>query len=353
MSPPHSIRSRQSVLFCPVRASVRRLRSFASRCADWLSSECVAPCNPRRRNLRSKRGSVLGRRLAASVLVASLASIGAAAFAQQTVTGQAGASPPESPAGTHAGTRPSPPGGSPGLQEGPEHATAVQSQTASRNDPGAAIRVGPDAALLVIDMQNCFVEGGTLPVRDARAIIPLINALGMTFDNVIITQDWHTPGHVSFASSHDGKRPFETIKLPYGDQVLWPDHCVQGTHDADLVDGLDLPHAQLVVRKGYHRGVDSYSAFQEADRRTPTGLDGYLKQRRIKRLFMVGLATDYCVAWTAVDARIRGYQTWVVEDATRAIDLNGSLDAAWKRMKDMGVRRIESSRLVATGEASP
>ena len=207
----------------------------------------------------------------------------------------------------------------------------------------AKIKPGAHDALIVVDVQNCFVDGGTLPVKGGAEVAPLINKLAPAFQNIVVTQDWHTPGHASFASSHPGKKPFETTKMPYGTQVLWPDHCVQGTDDAALVNDLKLPTAQMIVRKGFHKDVDSYSAFEEADRKTPTGLAGYLKERKIKRVFVSGLATDFCVAWTAMDARKRGFETFVIEDATRAIDLNGSLAAAWKQMKAKGVKRIEST----------
>ncbi|HUN90979.1 MAG TPA: bifunctional nicotinamidase/pyrazinamidase [Burkholderiaceae bacterium] len=208
---------------------------------------------------------------------------------------------------------------------------------------GPGIRPDARSALLVIDVQNCFVTGGTLPVPHGEDVVPVINRLAKAFENVVLTQDWHTPGHASFASSYPGKKPFETTRLSYGTQVLWPDHCVQGTQDAALRKDLDIPQAQVIVRKGYHRDVDSYSAFLEADRKTATGLAGYLKQRGISRVFIVGLATDFCVAWTALDARKLGFETFVIEDATRAIDLNGSLAAAWKQMQARGVKRIQST----------
>ncbi len=207
----------------------------------------------------------------------------------------------------------------------------------------AAIKPGRDAVLIVVDVQNCFVPGGTLPVPKGDEVVPIINALAKKFANVVMTQDWHTPGHASFASSHAGKKPFETTKLAYGTQVLWPDHCVQGTQDAALHKDLDIPHAQLVIRKGYHKGVDSYSAFKEADRKTDTGLAAYLKARGIKTVYVVGLATDFCVAWTALDARSAGFGAYVVEDACRGIDLNGSVAAAWKAMTAKGVKRIQSA----------
>jgi nicotinamidase/pyrazinamidase len=167
------------------------------------------------------------------------------------------------------------------------------------------------------------------------------------FENIVVTQDWQTQGHASFATSYPGKKVFETTKLSYGTQVLWPDHCVQGTDDASLHKDLKLPTAQLILRKGYHRNVDSYSAFQEADHKTLTGLAGYLKQRGIKTVFVTGLATDFCVAWTAMDARKLGFEVYVIEDATRAIDLNGSLAAAWKQMSAKGVKRIQSGDIAS------
>lgn len=205
------------------------------------------------------------------------------------------------------------------------------------------IATGASAALIVVDVQNCFVPGGTLPVAKGDEVVPVINRLAQSFENVVITQDWHTPAHTSFASSHAGKKPFEAVKLGYGQQVLWPDHCVQGTDDAALHKDLKIPQAQLVLRKGYHKDMDSYSAFAEADHKTATGLAGYLKQRGIKTVFVTGLATDFCVAWTAMDARRLGFETYVIEDATRGIDLNGSLAAAWKQMTAKGVKRIQST----------
>ena len=209
----------------------------------------------------------------------------------------------------------------------------------------SAGKIKPDAksALIVVDVQNCFVTGGTLPVKDGEAVVPVINTLSASFQNIVVTQDWHTPGHASFASTYPGKKPFETTKLSYGTQVLWPDHCVQGTEDAALQKDLKLPTAQIIIRKGFHKDMDSYSAFDEADHKTATGLAGYLKARGIKTLFVTGLATDFCVAWTAADARKAGFEVYVIEDATRAIDLNGSLVAAWKNMKAAGVKRIQSS----------
>ncbi len=224
-------------------------------------------------------------------------------------------------------------------------ACALAAGVAFAAGPATAPPPGPHAALIVVDVQNCFVEGGTLPVKDGAAVVPVINRLAPAFEVIVETQDWHTPGHASFASSHAGKKPFETAAMPYGTQVLWPDHCVQGSDDAALVDDLTLPTAQLVIRKGFHQGVDSYSAFTEADHRTTTGLAAYLKARGVTSVYVVGLATDFCVAWTALDARKAGFATYVVEDATRAIDLNGSLAAAKASMRKAGVRLVESSAI--------
>jgi nicotinamidase/pyrazinamidase len=206
----------------------------------------------------------------------------------------------------------------------------------------ARIRPGRGDALIVVDVQNCFVPGGSLAVTNGDQIVPVVNALARRFENVILTQDWHTPGHVSFASSHAGKKPFDLVNLPYGTQVLWPDHCVQGTQGAELVKGLSVPNAQLVIRKGFNPNVDSYSAFIEADGKSRTGLDGYLKTRGVKRVYVCGLATDFCVAWTALDARKLGFSAAVIEDACRGIDTQGSLAKAWALMDTAGVRRVQS-----------
>ncbi|CAN7747788.1 nicotinamidase [Caballeronia sp. LjRoot29] len=213
---------------------------------------------------------------------------------------------------------------------------------------GKHIKPGSQSALIVVDVQNCFIDGGTLPVKGGAEVVPLINELAGKFENIVITQDWHTVGHASFASSHPGKKPFETAQLSYGTQVLWPDHCIQGTDDAALDKDLKLPTAQVVIRKGFHKDMDSYSAFEEADHKTETGLAGYLKQRRINTVFVTGLATDFCVAWTAMDARKAGFQAYVIEDATRPIDLNGSLAAARKNMDRVGVKRIQSQDILST-----
>src|SRR5882724_6652367 len=209
----------------------------------------------------------------------------------------------------------------------------------------AAASIKPDetSALLVIDVQNCFLPGGSLAVKDGEQVVPVINRIAKGFVNVVMTQEWLTAGHVSFASSHGGKKPFETIDLKYGKQVLWPDHCVQGTDGAALSKDLSIPQAGLIIRKGHHKEVDSYSAFTEADGKTTTGLAGYLKARKLKRLFVAGLATDFCVAWTALDARKAGFETYVVEDACRGIDTQGSLAKAWADMTKAGVKRIQSA----------
>jgi nicotinamidase/pyrazinamidase len=210
----------------------------------------------------------------------------------------------------------------------------------------AHVRPGPRDVLLVVDVQNCFLPGGSLAVKDGDAVVPVINALAAKFRNVVVTQDWHTPGHASFASAHEGKKPFETVQMAYGTQVLWPDHCVQGTPGAELSSALKIPHAQLVIRKGHNPGIDSYSAFVEADGTTKTGLAGYLKERGIERVFVTGLATDFCVAWSALDGRKAGFDVVVIEDACRGIDLNGSLAAAWKDMEAAGVERTHSGEIV-------
>jgi nicotinamidase/pyrazinamidase len=200
-----------------------------------------------------------------------------------------------------------------------------------------------DAALIVVDVQNGFCDGGNLAVAGGAQVVPIINRLAPAFANIVITQDWHPAGHASFASAHPGKTAFDTTEMFYGSQVLWPDHCVQGTPDAALHADLNLPTAQLIIRKGFHAGIDSYSAFMEADRQTQTGLQAYLKQRGIRSVYVVGLATDFCVAWTALDASAAGFETTVIEDACRAIDMNGSLAAAWAQMQSQGVKRLQSS----------
>jgi nicotinamidase/pyrazinamidase len=203
----------------------------------------------------------------------------------------------------------------------------------------------PKSALLVVDVQYDFLPGGALAVAQGDAVIPVVNRLARRFENVILTQDWHPPGHVSFASAHPGRKPFEVTSLPYGEQVLWPDHCVQGTRGAAFADALDIPHAQLAIRKGYHAHTDSYSAFLEADRKTRTGLHGYLSERGIEEVFCVGLATDYCVTWTALDAIRFGLRANVVLDGCRAIDVAGSLGHAVAALKDARVSILSSEQL--------
>ncbi len=195
----------------------------------------------------------------------------------------------------------------------------------------------PTDVLLVIDVQHDFCSGGHLAVPGGEEVVPLINDLGRRFDNVVLTQDWHPSGHSSFASSHQGTEPYSEIVMPYGPQTLWPDHCVQGTRGAELHEGLDLPHAAMIVRKGFRKEIDSYSAFFENDHKTPTGLAGYLRERGLTKVTCVGLATDFCVRFSAVDARGLGFETVVIEEACRAIDLAGSLDAARADMVAKGV----------------
>lgn len=202
--------------------------------------------------------------------------------------------------------------------------------------------------LLAVDVQNGFMPGGGLPVPKGNEVVPVINRIGKLFEHVVLTQDWHPRDHASFAASHAGKSAYEVVDMPYGPQVLWPTHCVQGTPDAELHKDLALPQAQLVLRKGFHRDVDSYSAFMEADRRTTTGLAAYLQAHGLNTVYVCGLATDFCVAWTALDACAAGFEAVVIEDACRAIDLNGSLGQAWRDMLAAGVKRIQSSELAAS-----
>lgn len=208
------------------------------------------------------------------------------------------------------------------------------------------MQISPRSALLVIDVQNDFTPGGQLAVPEGDQIVGLINRLAGHFKQVIIAQDWHPAGHASFASSHPGRKPYDVIELPYGQQTLWPDHCVRATPGAEFHAELDLPHAQLVIRKGCNPDIDSYSAFLEADRTTTTGLAGYLRERGIDTVYMVGLALDFCVMFSALDARTAGFNAFVVLDACRAIDLQGSLAAAIERMQLAGVGLIKSNDLV-------
>jgi nicotinamidase/pyrazinamidase len=208
------------------------------------------------------------------------------------------------------------------------------------------IEITPRDVLVVVDVQYDFLPGGSLAVAGGDEIVPLINTLAKRFTNVVFTQDWHPADHISFASQHAGKAPFETIELPYGTQVLWPDHCMWNTRGAELSADLDIPHGQLIIRKGYNRTIDSYSGFQEADRETLTGLAGYLNERDVDRLYVVGLATDFCVGWTAIDGAAAGFDVTVIEDATRAIDNAGSLERAWADMAEAGVERVMSKDIL-------
>lgn len=204
------------------------------------------------------------------------------------------------------------------------------------------IATTPRDVLLVVDVQNDFLPGGMLAVPAGNAVVPLVNRLAARFAHVVLTQDWHPAGHRSFASSHPGRAPFDVVALDYGPQVLWPDHCVQGTSGAAFAATLAIPQAELVIRKGCRREVDSYSAFCEADRTTRTGLAGYLRERGLARVFIAGLATDFCVAWSALDAREAGFEAMIVEDACRAIDTGGSLADAWARVNAAGVGRVNA-----------
>jgi nicotinamidase/pyrazinamidase len=198
--------------------------------------------------------------------------------------------------------------------------------------------------LLVIDVQNDFCPGGALAVPDGDAVVPVVAAAMTRFAHVAFTQDWHPPGHRSFASAHPGRAPYERVPFPYGEQTLWPDHCVQGTEGAALHAGLDPARAELVIRKGFRPAIDSYSAFFENDRSTPTGLGGYLRERGIRRVVLCGLATDFCVAYSAIDARRQGFEAVVLLEACRAIDLGGSLAAALDAMREAGVVLRDAAR---------
>ncbi|KQP68865.1 nicotinamidase [Methylobacterium sp. Leaf469] len=206
---------------------------------------------------------------------------------------------------------------------------------------------GSSDILLVVDVQVDFLARGALAVPDGDAVIAPINRLIDRFAHVVVTQDWHPPGHVSFATSHPGRAAFESVVLPYGRQVLWPEHCVRGTAGAALAPGLRAERAELVVRKGHQSDVDSYSAFLEADRTTPTGLAGYLRERGFTRVVVCGLATDYCVGWTALDARAAGFEAVVVTDAVRGIDIEGSVARAMAAMAAAGVGFVESAAYTA------
>ena len=209
--------------------------------------------------------------------------------------------------------------------------------------------IGDRDILLVVDIQNDFCPGGGLPVPRGDEVVPLINGLATKFSHVALTQDWHPHGHLSFASSHPGKAPYQTIDVAYGRQVLWPDHCVQGTAGAAFRKDLEIPHAELVLRKGYHREIDSYSAFHENDRRTRTGLAGYLRERSFRRVFLAGLAFDFCVRYSAEDAHHEGFEAIVIEDACRGIDVDGSMAATRERFMASGIRCIAATAILQTG----
>ena len=208
-----------------------------------------------------------------------------------------------------------------------------------------ALAPGENDVLLVVDVQNDFCPGGNLPVPEGERVVPVINALARRFPHVVLTQDWHPAGHHSFASSHVGRRPYETIEVAYGPQVLWPDHCVQGTPGAAFRADLDIPHAALVIRKGCRPHIDSYSAFYENDRKTPTGLVGYLRERGLNRVFAVGLALDFCVRYSAEDARRLGLDVVVIDDACRGIDVGGSVKATRDSFAALGITIAQASAL--------
>ncbi len=206
--------------------------------------------------------------------------------------------------------------------------------------------------LIVVDVQYDFCPGGQLPVPHGDEVVAPINRLARHFKHVILTQDWHPPGHLSFASSHPGRDPFETITVSYGAQVLWPDHCVQGTRGAELRDELDIPHAELILRKGYHREIDSYSVFFENDCKTPTGLGSYLRERGLSRAFFAGLALDFCVRYSVEDAHRIDFSTVVVEDACRGIGVNGSLAQTRESLAQLGVPLVTSAQVIAAGASA-
>jgi nicotinamidase/pyrazinamidase len=209
------------------------------------------------------------------------------------------------------------------------------------------MRITPQDLFLVVDVQSDFCPGGALAVRNGDAVIPVIHRIAPRFENIVLTQDWHSPQHFSFASAHPGKHPFEQIELSYGQQTLWPDHCIQGTPGAQFHPGLQLIRAELVLRKGFRPAIDSYSAFFENDRATSTGLGGYLRERGFKRVFIAGLAYDYCVAYSALDARRLGFDVIIVRDACQAIDLNGSVAEMEMQFATAQVSVITSTELLS------
>ena len=206
---------------------------------------------------------------------------------------------------------------------------------------------GEHDLLLVVDVQNDFCPGGALAVPDGDQVVPLLNRLAQAFAHVVLTQDWHPAGHQSFASSHPGRRPFEVIEVAYGPQILWPDHCIQGTDGAAFRDDLDIPHAELIIRKGFRPRIDAYSALFENDHNTPTGLAGYLRERGLRRLFIAGLAYDFCVRYSAEDAVEAGFDVVVVEDACRGIDIDGSVEATRQQLAVIGARSVSTDSLLA------
>ena len=208
-----------------------------------------------------------------------------------------------------------------------------------------AIRVGERDVLVIVDVQNDFCPAGALAVPDGDAVVPAVNRLAVRFANVALTQDWHPPGHCSFASSYQGRKPYDTVTLSYGEQILWPDHCVQGTSGAAFHEDLAAIHAALVIRKGFHREIDSYSAFFENDRTTPTGLAGYLRERGLRRVFLAGLAFDFCVYYSASDAVRHGFEAVVIEDACRGIDVEGSMAAARCGLAALGVQCVAAAAI--------
>ncbi|MGB3720918.1 MAG: bifunctional nicotinamidase/pyrazinamidase [Proteobacteria bacterium] len=210
-----------------------------------------------------------------------------------------------------------------------------------------SLEISDRDVLIVVDVQYDFCPGGQLAVPRGDEVIAPINDIARHFRHVIITQDWHPPGHLSFASSHPGRKPHETIDVFYGRQILWPDHCVQGTRGAELREELDIPHAELIIRKGYHKNIDSYSVFFENDRRTPTGLAGYLRERGLQRAFFAGLALDFCVRYSAEDASRIGFPAVIIEDACRAIDVNGSLDETRRSISKLGVPFVSIAEVKA------
>lgn len=209
----------------------------------------------------------------------------------------------------------------------------------------ASTRPGEHDVLLVVDIQNDFCPGGALAVPQGDEVVPLVNRAARLFSHVVLTQDWHPAGHHSFASTYPGKRPYDVIELPYGPQILWPDHCIQGSGGAEFRRDLDIPHAQMIIRKGYRMRIDSYSAFYENDHNTPTGLAGYLRERELRRVFLTGLAYDFCVRYSAEDAAAAGFEVVVVEDACRGIDVDGSMAETRRLLSDLRIPSVSVTDL--------